>query len=228
MRDIQKTAEIAALLTAIRKHEAPKGYGQFYSGARGMGNADVSKMTLDGVLDFQTQMLAKGSKSTACGGYQFLRKTLKATIAEMGLKGSEKWTPDLQDKMAIHLMRKRGLDDYLDGNLSVEGFANNLAKEWASLPVVTAIKGSVRKLTPGQSYYAGDGLNKAFHKPETILALVRAITTKNTFTQFASQPMPPVGQHASQPYPEQSVKPPVASPAPVKVGWFRRLLGWSA
>jgi muramidase (phage lysozyme) len=217
MRDIQKTAEIAALLTAIRKHEAPKGYGQFYSGAKGMGNADVSKMTLDGVLDFQTQMLAKGSKSTACGGYQFLRKTLKATMAEMGLKGSEKWTPELQDKMAIHLMRKRGLDDYLDGTLSPEGFANNLAKEWASLPVVTAIKGSVRKLTPGQSYYAGDGLNKAFHKPETILALVKAITAKNTLTQAVSAAPAPVVAPvlASPPQPQIS-----ASDSPT---WWTRL-----
>lgn len=210
MRDIKNTAQISALLTAIRKHEAPKGYGQVYSGSR--AQADVSKMTLDGVLNFQTTMLAQGSKSTACGGYQFLRKTLKATMAEMGLKGSERWTPELQDKMAIHLMRKRGLDDYLDGNLSAEGFANNLAKEWASLPVVTAIQGNVRKLKPGQSYYAGDGLNKAFHKPETIMALVSAITAKNTLAQPVSAPVAAVVAPKAETPPE-----------PVKLGWMDRI-----
>ena len=186
MREIKITVEISNLLSAIRKHEAPKGYGQVYSGAKGVGkNADVSKMTLDGVLNFQTTMLAKGSASTACGGYQFLRKTLKATIAEMGLKGSEVWTPELQDRMAVYLMQKRGLGEYLDGTLSAEGFANNLAKEWASLPVVSGPK-------KGRSFYAGDGLNKSFHEPSAIMALVSAVKAPRKPAQPVSPSPAPV------------------------------------
>jgi muramidase (phage lysozyme) len=157
------------LLTAIRKHEAPKGYGQIYSGAKGVSKtADVSKMTIEGVLAFQSQMLAGGSKSTACGGYQFLKKTLAATKLQMGLTGNEVWNEVMQDRMAMHLMEQRGLSRYLDGMISRDMFANNLAKEWASLPVVSNIKGGSREVVRGQSYYAGDGLNKAFHKPEAI------------------------------------------------------------
>jgi len=223
MRDIKITPEISALLTAVRAHEAPNGYGQVYSGSRLSG--DVSKMTLDGVLNFQTQMLAKGSKSTACGGYQFLRKTLKSTIQEMGLKGTEKWTPELQDRMAVYLMQKRGLGEYLDGKLSAEDFANNLAKEWASLPVVTAIRGQLRTLKPGQSYYAGDGLNKAFHKPETILALVKDIKPPSVDIKT---PQTPVSAPEAPKVAQEEVKPPVAVPEPVKVSWLGRLFGWGA
>lgn len=215
MRVIKITPEIEKLLSAIRKHEAPKGYGQVYSGAKGVGkNADVSKMTLDGVLNFQTTMLAKGSASTACGGYQFLRKTLKATIAEMGLKGSEVWTPELQDRMAVYLMQKRGLGEYLDGTLSAEGFANNLAKEWASLPVVSGPK-------KGRSFYAGDGLNKSFHEPSAIMALVSAVKAPRK----PAQPVSPVPAPVAA---KDEAKPPVAVPAPVKVGWVGRLFGWGA
>lgn len=215
MREIKITVEISNLLSAIRKHEAPKGYGQVYSGAKGVGkNADVSKMTLDGVLNFQTTMLAKGSASTACGGYQFLRKTLKATIAEMGLKGSEVWTPELQDRMAVYLMQKRGLGEYLDGTLSAEGFANNLAKEWASLPVVSGPK-------KGRSFYAGDGLNKSFHEPSAIMALVSAVKAPRK----PAQPVSPVPAPVAA---KDEAKPPVAVPAPVKVGWVGRLFGWGA
>ena len=207
MREIKITVEISNLLSAIRKHEAPKGYGQVYSGAKGVGkNADVSKMTLDGVLNFQTTMLAKGSASTACGGYQFLRKTLKATIAEMGLKGSEVWTPELQDRMAVYLMQKRGLGEYLDGTLSAEGFANNLAKEWASLPVVSGPK-------KGRSFYAGDGLNKSFHEPSAIMALVSAVKAPRKPAQPVSPAPAPVAA-------KEDAKPPVAVPAPVRGGFW--------
>ena len=180
-------ANLKPLLEAIRKHEAPKGYGQIYSGATGVSKAtDVSKLTLDEVLALQKRMLVAGSASTACGGYQFIRKTLLATISQMGLKGSEVWSPELQDRMAIHLMMGRGLGKYLDGRMSREDFANNLAKEWASLPVVTRIKGQKRMVNPGESYYAGDGLNRAFHKPEAILKLVDALKG----SQMPAQPDP--------------------------------------
>jgi hypothetical protein len=51
--------------------------------------------------------------------------------------------------------------------MTAEAFANSLAKEWASLPVVTGKK-------KGQSYYSGDGLNKALVNVEPFLAAVRA------------------------------------------------------
>ena len=190
---------LKALLDVIRKHEAPKGYGQIYGGAKGVPkDTDVSKMTLNGVLAFQRRMLDGKSASTACGGYQFLRKTLMATIAQMGLKGSELWDADLQDRMAVHLMNNRGLGKYMTGQISRDTFCNNLAKEWASLPVVTAIKGASRMLVPGQSYYAGDGLNKAFHKPVVILALVEALKT----TEKPVQPVPHIpAPMAQQPLP---------------------------
>lgn len=201
--------QLKALLDAIGKHEAPKGYGQIYGGAKGVPkDADVSKLSLQGVMDLQQKMLKAGSKSTACGRYQFIRSTFAQTVAEMGLFRETIWTPSVQDEMAVHLMLKRGLNRYLDGQISREDFANNLAKEWASLPVVTAIKGASRMLAPGQSYYAGDGLNKAFHKPEAILKLVDALKAPEKPVQ-----PPPVGKAPMAP----RVAPSQPVPAPVKV-----------
>lgn len=167
------------LCDAIRKHEAPKGYGQIFSGAKRVDrNTDVSRMRLNDVLEFQRQMILNGSASSACGGYQFLLKTLDATMRQMGLSGEEIWTPDLQDRMAVHLMNGRGLQKYLDGQISATDFANNLSMEWASLPVVRSsdsVGSSFYRKDVGRSFYAGDGLNKSFHKPEFIIALVQAL-----------------------------------------------------
>lgn len=222
MREIKITPAISTLLFAIRKHEAPKGFGQVYSGIPARLQVDVSKMTVADVLAWQKRIRdRKLAASTAAGGYQFIYMTLSACVREMGLKGTEIFDEALQNRMAVYLMQKRGLGEYLDGTISAEDFANNLAKEWASLPVVTAIQGQKRKLKPGQSYYAGDGLNKAFHAPDTVMALVRAIRTPEKPAQPVSVPEPPkVAQ--------EEVKPPVASPAPVKVSWLGKLFGWGA
>lgn len=179
------TPALTNLLAAIRKYEAPKGYGQIYGGAKGVPKGtDVSIMPLSGVQALQAKMVKAGSASTACGGYQFIRKTLAVTISELGLSGKEIWTPALQDRMAVHLLEKRGLSAYLAGQKTREAFANSLAMEWASLPVVTAING--KKV--GQSYYAGDGLNKSHHKPQAILALVDALRAQPAAPPVADPP----------------------------------------
>lgn len=180
---------LKALLDAIGKHEAPKGYGQIYGGAKGVPkDTDVSKMKLKDVQALQRRMIAAGSKSTASGRYQFIKNTLNATIAEMGLTGEEVWGPDLQDQMALHLVTKRGLSKYLDGQMGREDFANNLAKEWASLPVVNKQWNGKRWVEAGQSYYAGDGLNKAFHPVSDVLKLVDALKEEAVTSEAGFQP----------------------------------------
>lgn len=188
------TVALKNLLDAIRSKEAPKGYGQIYSGAKGVSlRTDVSILKLKDVQALQRAMIRAGSASSACGGYQFIRKTLDVTIDEMDLSGDEVWTPELQDRMAVHLLQKRRLKDYLDGTITAVQFANNLAKEWASLPVVSAIKGAHRDLVPGQSYHAGDGLNKAHHDPKVILTLVEALRRPATAPPSAQPPVSPPG-----------------------------------
>lgn len=205
------TPALKSLLDVIRSEEAPKGYGQIYGGAKGVSLAtDVSKMKLKDVRALQDKMLAKGSASSAVGGYQFIKKTLIATMSQMKLTGDEYWTPGLQDQMAVHLMNGRGLQSYLASKITAVEFANNLAKEWASVPVVSRIKGHNRTVNPGETYYAGDGLNKAHHDPKAILKLVEALTA----TPKPVEPTPPV----------QPPAPPPPAPAP-RTGFWAWLKG---
>lgn len=218
------TPALTNLLAAIRKFEAPNGYGQIYGGAKLPKGTptDVSIMPLKGVQDLQAKMVKHGSRSTACGAYQFIRKTLAVTIAEMRLTGKEIWTPALQDRMAIFLLEKRGLSKYLAGKISREAFANNLAMEWASLPVVTAING--KKV--GQSYYYGDGLNKSHHKPAAILALVDAVYDAHWVKQEHDQAIP-AAPPAPEPVKPAITEPPPGPPATAKPAgawaWFKSL-----
>lgn len=153
---------VDALLNLIGKAESGvHGYNQIWG-----GKAPITDMTVDEVLGFQDKMKAAGSASTAAGRYQFLKGTLTGLKKELGLTGEEKMTPELQDGLAIHLMRRRGLDRYVGGELSQDQFVNRLAQEWAGLPT-----------TAGQSYYAGDGLNKSNVPLESVMTVVTDLAT---------------------------------------------------
>lgn len=141
------------LLSFIGGLEAPGGYNQMFGG----GMIDEG-LTLNDVIRNQTERVASGSPSSATGRYQFLRSTLQTLKRNLGLTGDEQFTPELQDRLANALLEVRGLSKFRSGKITAERFADNLAKEWASLPYNT-----------GNSYYAGDGLNRSLTTREKLL-----------------------------------------------------------
>lgn len=152
------------LLDLLALRESGGSYTIVYGGK----HLPLTTMTIGQVLAAQAKMKV----SSACGRYQIIQATLRMLVRQLGLSNDALFDEAMQDRLAERLVRNRGLDRFLASTLSAEDFANNLAKEWASLPVVTPIKGPHRQLKPGQSYYAGDGLNKAFHKPEDVLRVL--------------------------------------------------------
>lgn len=168
------TPAMVKLLKLIGEHEGGKaGYNADY---RNDDRWTLSNYTFDQVVSLsRRQVTVDKEASSAIGLYQFLTKTLLSLKESLKLKGTERFTPAFQDDLAVALMIRRGLMKYLRGELSLSGFCNNLAMEWASLPVVTATKRGNRTIKVGQSYYAGDGLNKSFHKPATVMAAVEAM-----------------------------------------------------
>jgi len=67
-------------------------------------------------------------------------------------------------------MLGRGLKSFLTGAMSTTSFGNNLAKEWASFPVLSNIKGAHRQVARGTSFYSGDNLNHAHVDPAEVEA----------------------------------------------------------
>ena len=93
-------------------------------------------MTLDELDAFQTEMLKNPENklnSPAVGKYQIVRTTLRGLKEKLGLKGDEKFTPELQDKLASELLQQRGMGKFEKGEITQEQFQENLAKEWASI-----------------------------------------------------------------------------------------------
>ncbi len=162
------------LLDFIAEFEAPRGYGTIFANKQGLLPKPLTSMTLDEVLAHQPSW-SRRFGSSAAGRYQFIRATLGGLKGELGLGGGEVFSPDLQDRLAFRLLERRGYASFAAGRLSLEGFALNLAKEWASLPVLRATQGAKRPVARGQSFYAGDGLNHALVSPERVEAVLREV-----------------------------------------------------
>lgn len=164
---------VSGLLDLIGKHEAPGGYDQVYGGSKIQPPKPITSMTVGEVLAWQDRSVAAGSKSSAAGRYQFLRKTLRSLVREGAVSMGDRFDKATQDRLATRLMERRGLGNYLAGKISETEFAQSLSKEWASLPAAT--KDKKGRAANGQSYYAGDGLNRALTNLGSVISAIRGI-----------------------------------------------------
>jgi len=115
-------------------HGLQSGYDVTYDYGH-YSNTDVplTQMTLGQVIDLQDQMVANGSPSSVVGRYQFRQQNLMALQDQLGLDDSVLFTPELQDQMANALLNRRGLEQFLAGNITETQFQTNLSDEWASI-----------------------------------------------------------------------------------------------
>lgn len=148
------------LLSYIGGIEAPSGYDTVYGNNQSKLPKPVTQMTIAEIQLAQSDW-SRRFGSSATGRYQFMRETLRDLIKELGLDRQQLFSADLQDRLALHLLKRRGYGRFVAGKIGVTAFARALAQEWASLPVLAPTQGQKRRLARGQSFYAGDGLNKA-------------------------------------------------------------------
>ncbi len=86
----------------------------------------------------------------AIGRYQFIPKTLRRLVRQLGVEHREIFSPALQDRLADILLEEAGMPQFKAGEITRHAFMNNLAKIWAGLPNAT-----------GKSHYHGYAGNKA-------------------------------------------------------------------
>lgn len=167
-------AGAALLLDFIAGFESNGDYNVIYGHHENKLPAPITSMTLNALLEAQADWGPRWG-SSAAGRYQFMPPTLRGLMQKMQLSGDEPFTPDMQDMLAYQLLKGRGYPRYRSGALSRDEFGKQLAMEWASLPVLAPTQGAKRPVERGQSYYAGDGKNRALVKPERVEQLLQRV-----------------------------------------------------
>ena len=131
-------------------------------------NPDLTTMT---IAEAAKAIGVNGGKG-AIGRYQFTKPIEQAKLA--GLGPDDIFSEANQDKMAIALMKNRGITmEMIRDNPNEAG--NLLAKEWASLPLLSGIDGKNR----GDSYYKGISGNQAKVTVERLEAILKQIAKMN-------------------------------------------------
>lgn len=148
----------------------------------------LTDYTIDELLAAQ-KTWAKNWRGSAAGKYQIIRKTLQGLVTQLGIHGSAKFSPDLQDRLGFALLTARGWQAFSSGQITPNAYAAQLAREWASIPVLSTTQGAHRQVTRGESYYAGDGVNKSQAKADEFEAVLASI--RKPAEVEASIPVPP-------------------------------------
>ena len=181
-------AEIRAIETGRKDQSA---YGVIYRHRQDNLWKPLTEFTLGEVIAAQPTW-TKQNGSSAAGAYQFMRTTLSGLIKEHDLPAAAMFNSDLQDQLAFQLLLRRGYRQFMSGKISRTAFGRRLAQEWASFPVLAATKGAHRSVKRGETYYAGDKLNKALVAPERVERLLDRVKVA------ASEQMPELNQTPAQ------------------------------
>jgi hypothetical protein len=152
-----------AVLDLVAGPESRGNYNAWYRAAD-QHAVQLAELTLAEVRALQRRLVRENGGS-AIGRYQIIDDTLDGLMLSMGLTGKERFTPALQDRMAMRLGREAELQAWLSGALTDARFAANLARVWAGLPA----DGS------GRSHYAGIAGNRAAVGWRTVVAALRQI-----------------------------------------------------
>jgi len=166
---------IQQLLDFIARLESRGDYNVVWNGIKQSDKPKkpLTSLTINEVLAWQDSIDPK-YRSEAAGAYQILEDTLRDIYQKVGFSGKESFDNNTQDRLAIYLCKQRGLDKYLSGKMSAEDFCNSLAREWASLPIVSGPN-------KGKSFYDKDSAgNKALTNAENFLSIVRSLKVEPT------------------------------------------------
>lgn len=93
-------------------------------------HAPLTDMTIREVVEYQSTMLQKGHPTTAVGAYQMVTGTLQAAMKRMGFTPDTKFTPAVQDALAMDLVYNRLAKATKNGVVSTKDFVNQLKSEW--------------------------------------------------------------------------------------------------
>lgn len=167
-----RNMQFPLLMDAILKGEA-KGYNDhnYYtsSGLKGyveggwgtkypLLKKPLSEYTLGDIITFQNKSVSEG-RLWAVGQYQIIPTTLASNYQAAGVKWSDKFDKETQDKLGMQLLKKRpNAKAYLYGEVpdtdaNLKKAALDLAMEWSSIGVPYPVKGHWQSVTTDQSYY---------------------------------------------------------------------------
>jgi hypothetical protein len=191
-----------ALAENISKYESGKaGYNAYNKGT--VGNKmipsdkpiDFSKMTISEFLRRGKLKSGDPDRLFAIGRYQIIPTTMESLVKKLKLDPETTVLdqPTQDSLFANGLLKavRKKVDDYLTGKSDDKnGAILQLAQEFASIGIPTDMKVGEKQLKKGDSYYSGQGGNKAHNSPEEVGAALDVDRQKNLGNKSKTSEIP--------------------------------------
>ena len=147
----EKNEARASLMETIYDLESNSDYNKWNLEAKNKPKTPLTSMTVREIMNYQ-----KDDDGPAAGAGQIKHDTLEYLIDNGYISSSDVFSPEVQDKAVIRLLDRRGFVSWFNGETPTEEFGSDMAKEFASLPLLEArvVKGKARDR--GQSRYANN------------------------------------------------------------------------
>jgi len=143
------------ILNTIYGVESNNNYDAWNTSAKNPPQKDLTSLTVKEIMDYQGN-----NNGPAAGAGQIKFDTLSYLINAGTLSEDDLFTAATQDVANNKLLDRRGFNSWLSGDLSDLDFGDNIASEWASIPLLSSMTtpNGVEK-ERGESRYGGS--NKA-------------------------------------------------------------------
>ncbi len=153
------------LLGSVESKNDYSAYNRTKGGLKSFYKTDLDKITVR-----EVQAMQASREVFAVGRFQLIPTTLKEAVSILAISPESTFDKSIQDQIFNEYLirvKRPQIVAYLESNGSVEDAMYAWAKEFASAGVEkgrTISKGRIA--VGGESYYSGDGLNKAHISPE--------------------------------------------------------------
>ena len=137
----EKNEARASLMETIYDLESNSDYNKWNLKARNKPKTPLTSMTVREIMNYQ-----KDDNGPAAGAGQIKHDTLKYLIDNAYISSRDVFSPEVQDKAVRRLIDRRGFVSWFNGEIPTEEFGSDMAKEFASLPLLEAriVKGKER------------------------------------------------------------------------------------
>lgn len=123
---------IGQILDLIALYESRGNYNAVFSSPQ---NPNLTNMTISEVIAYGSKIKAK-TGGTPLGRYQIVQGTLQGILKSAGVSLNDKFSPEIQDKLCVQIMKSAGADPnmFLMGSVSPEKCVSKWANQWSTWP----------------------------------------------------------------------------------------------
>ena len=143
------------VLQTVFDVESNGDFNRWHDNAQNIPETPLTQMTVSEIMGYQG-----GENGPAAGAGQIKYNTFQYLLNTGTLKPDEVFSPQVQRKAHFRLLDRRGFNEWVQGELSNDGFIQRLAREYAAVPLAQDEQVGDTLRESGKSRYGGSNAHR--------------------------------------------------------------------